>query len=82
MSYKIRFDEKAAQELEAPDKPVREQIYKKIGHLQENPLLGEPLSNLLKNKRRLHVGKYRVVYLVIGPDVVIARIAHRKDVYG
>ncbi|MFH1095110.1 MAG: type II toxin-antitoxin system RelE/ParE family toxin [Candidatus Micrarchaeota archaeon] len=81
MGYKIRFDGPAADELAALDKPIREQIYKKIAHLGPNPYLGEPLSNALKNKRRLHVGKYRVIYLISGETVVIARVGHRKDVY-
>ena len=81
MGHEVRFRDEALQQLEALDKPIREQIYKKIGHLEQNPLLGEPLSNALKNKRRLHVGKYRVVYLIEGQFVVIARVGHRKDVY-
>lgn len=81
MRHEIRFREEALQQLESLDKPVREQVYRKIGHLKQNPQLGEPLSNQLKNKRRLHVGKYRVIYLIIGETVVIARVGHRKDVY-
>lgn len=81
MGYEVRFRESALQQLESLDKSVRGQIYKKIGHLEQNPNLGEPLSNVLKNKRRLHVGKYRVVYLIEGETVVIARVGHRKEVY-
>ena len=81
MGYEVRFREEALQQLESLDKPVREQVYKKIGHLEQNPLLGEPLSNELKNRRRLHIGKYRVIYLIAGDTVVIARVGHRKDVY-
>ena len=81
MSHEVRFREQALQQLESLDKPIREQIYRKIGHLRQNPLLGEPLSNVLKNKRRLHIGKYRVIYLIIGENIVIARVGHRKDVY-
>ncbi len=81
MGHEVRFREEALQQLEALDKPVREQIYRKIGHLGQNPLLGEPLSNLLKNKRRLHVGKYRVLYLIEEDSVIIARVGHRKDAY-
>ncbi len=81
MGHEVRFLESALQQLESLDKPIREQIYKKIGHLEQNPHLGEPLSNELKNKRRLHVGKYRVIYLISGDTVVIARVGHRKEVY-
>ncbi|HIH19029.1 TPA: hypothetical protein HA225_03555 [Candidatus Micrarchaeota archaeon] len=42
----------------------------------------EPLSNILKNKWRLHIGKRRVVYSIEGNTVLIAKIYHRKGVYG
>jgi mRNA-degrading endonuclease RelE of RelBE toxin-antitoxin system len=33
MGHEVRFRDEALQQLEALDKPIREQIYKKIGHL-------------------------------------------------
>ncbi|HQT44473.1 MAG TPA: type II toxin-antitoxin system RelE/ParE family toxin [Candidatus Micrarchaeota archaeon] len=81
MGYDITFSNESAAQLEALDKPLREQIFKKIGHLADNPNLGEPLSNVLKNKRRLHIGKYRIIYFIEGKEIVIAKIGHRKDVY-
>lgn len=81
MSYKLNYSDEARNQLKGLDKSVLIPILKKIVHLQENPLLGEPLSNVLKNKRRLHIGKYRVIYFIIGADVVVARVGHRKDVY-
>ena len=81
MKYSIGFSAKAAQDLEGLDKAIREQIYKKIGKLESNPELGEPLSNVLKNKRRLHIGKYRVIYVIEGDVIAIAKVGHRKDVY-
>ena len=82
MSYDIILTKDAARELRELDGAVQIQIIKKILHLKENPELGEPLSNVLKNKWRLHVGKWRIVYTVDGNIVLIAKIAHRKEVYG
>ena len=82
MSYNLHYWDEARAQLKALDKSVLVPILKKIRHLKDNPQLqGEPLSNVLKNKRRLHVGKYRVVYLIEGENVIIARVGHRKDVY-
>ncbi len=81
MSYSLSYSKDAEKELAKLDKAVQTQILKKIAHLEENPELGEPLSNVLRNKRRLHVGKWRVVYSTEGKTVLIAKIAHRKDVY-
>ena len=82
MSFSIRYSKEAENALPKLDKAVQIQILKKIGHLEENPELGEPLSNILKGNRRLHIGKWRVVYSIEGNTVLIAKIEHRKGVYG
>lgn len=81
MSYELLYTEEASRQIEALDKSVQIPILKKILQLAEHPQLGKPLSNLLKNKRSIHVGKYRVVYIVVGKDVTVVRVRHRKDVY-
>ncbi|VVC04359.1 ParE toxin of type II toxin-antitoxin system, parDE [Candidatus Burarchaeum australiense] len=82
MDRHIFFSPDAAAELEKLDKSVAVQIMKKVKQLRENPELGKPLSNVLKNKKSLHIGKYRVIYSVQGKDVIIARVAHREEAYG
>jgi len=82
MSYNVSLTRKANKELSNLDKAVQIQIINKIRHLEENPELGEPLSNILKGKRRLHIGKWRVVYSIEGNTILIAKIEHRKGVYG
>jgi mRNA interferase RelE/StbE len=81
MSYNVSLTTGANKELKKLDKAVQIQIINKIRHLKENPELGEPLSNILKNKWRLHIGKWRVVYSIEGNTVLIAKIEHRKGVY-
>jgi len=82
MSYSLSYSKDAENELAKLDRAIQMQILRKIMHLQENPELGEPLSNVLRNKWRLHVGKWRIIYAVEGNGILIARIAHRKDAYG
>ena len=48
---------------------------------QEPTHYGEPLRHELKGYLKLRVGDYRVVYQVVGQEVRILRIDHRKDVY-
>jgi len=83
MSFSIEFSTNAAKELEKLDTAVQIQLLKKIAHLKGNSFLGEPLSNVMKNNRRLHVGKWRVVYSIEQKEnlILIAKIGHRKDVY-
>jgi mRNA interferase RelE/StbE len=42
---------------------------------------GEPLRKTLKGYWKLRVGDYRVVFKVVGAEVRILGIGHRKQVY-
>lgn len=42
---------------------------------------GEPLRYRLKGYWKLRVGDYRVIFQIVGREVWILRIHHRKDVY-
>jgi len=81
MRYSVLFLARALEFLESLDKPIRLQIYRKLGKLEENAKLGELLSNELKGCWRIHIGKYRVIYIVEGDDIIVTKIGHRKDVY-
>ena len=58
----------------------------RILDLIEKELLKKPVSNpTLKGKfaglRKYRVGDFRVVYSIVGTEILILRIANRKDVY-
>lgn len=82
MTYSIDYSTDAAKQLQKLDKKPAEQIFRKIHELKEKPLLGKPLRNIFKNHRRLHVGKYRIIYSIKGNTIIVAKIKHRKSVYG
>ena len=42
---------------------------------------GEPLRHQLKGYWKLRVGDFRVLYQLVGQEVWILRIQHRRDVY-
>jgi len=44
-------------------------------------LYGEPLRKTLKGYWKLRVGDYRVVFKIVGDEVRILGIMHRRDVY-
>lgn len=65
MSYKVVVDEKLEKTLETlfrRDKKVYEYVKKKIEQLAENPQIGKPLKNVLKGKRRVHIGPFVLIY--------------------
>ena len=42
---------------------------------------GLPLRKSLHGHRKLRVGDYRIIYRILGKEVIILKIGHRKDVY-
>ena len=49
-------------QLKKMDKSIKEEIIKKIEKLKENPEIGKPLGNVLKNCLEERVRKYRIIY--------------------
>jgi mRNA interferase RelE/StbE len=65
------------------DRRTKDRIRKAVEErLQTAPHdYGEPLRKSLKGYWKLRVGDYRVVFKVIGYEVCILGIRHRKSVY-
>lgn len=58
---------------------IRDAIERRL--TTEPAYYGEPLRYRLKGFWKLRVGDYRVVYQLVGHEVWILYIHHRKDVY-
>lgn len=81
MDYEIRFDPVALEQLEKLDRAIRAQILRHLERLAKNPELAKPLSNAFKNYRSEHVGKYHVLFSIIGSTLLIAKIEQRDKIY-
>lgn len=42
---------------------------------------GEPLKGTLKGYWKLRVGDYRIVYKIVGTEVWVLGVLHRKEIY-
>jgi mRNA interferase RelE/StbE len=82
-SYRLLIKPSAAKELEALPKKDRKRIVAKISSLASDPRPAgsEKLSGM--EKYRCRQGDYRVLYLVNdeNKEVVIVKIAHRREAY-
>jgi mRNA interferase RelE/StbE len=59
---------------------------RRILDLIERELIKKPEANpVLKGQfaglRKYRIGDYRIIYALMGPDILILRIGNRKDVY-
>ena len=78
----ITFKKSVAKDLRKLSKEIRKRIFSKI----EEDLSGHPLDYPeLKGKfaglRKYRVVDYRVIYAVLDDQVLVTRIAHRKQAY-
>ena len=80
MSCSVKIKRSAQKELIRITKSDRERIVAAIDQLAENPFAGSILKGSLRGIYRLRVGDYRVLY-ELGEDVLILRIAHRREAY-
>lgn len=56
--------EKSLQKLAKKDKRYYESVVRKILQIADNPEIGKPLRNVLKGKRRVHIGHFVLIYEV------------------
>ena len=79
MSYRISITKRAKSDIDALEHVVRERLGKKLLHVAG--LADIQLTDSRIGEYRLRIGDYRVLFDLIGNEIVILRVQHRKDVY-
>ena len=82
MAYNVGYKKSVQRDLRQLSRLDAKRICDQI----EQELVKNPESNpLLKGRfaglRKYRVGDYRVIYAIIDTEILILRIAHRRDVY-
>lgn len=82
--YKIRWKNSAIKELKKLSKDTISRIIKAVEKLSETPY-PDGVRKLVGSEHtyRIRVGDYRIIYTLLGSDLVIEiiRVGHRKDIY-
>lgn len=82
--YEIELSHKAAKQFHSVSVDLQRRLKTRIDALATDPWPREALKlQGAKDVYRMRVGDYRIVYQVLEEleTIVIARIAHRRDVY-
>ena len=82
MAYNIVYKKSVHRDLRKLSKVEAARILDQI----EEALIKRPESNpVLKGQfaglRKFRIGDYRVIYALLGDDILILRIGYRRDVY-
>lgn len=81
--YEIRLHPEAARAYRRFHGPLRDRIMAAIDALADDPRPAGAIKLAGRDDYRIRIGDYRVVYGVADDEriVIVARIAHRRDVY-
>jgi YafQ family addiction module toxin component len=75
--------EKYLRKLAKKDRQLYEAVTKKILQIAENPTVGKSLRNVLKGKRRVHIGHFVLIYEVDDKEkkVTFIEFEHHDKAY-
>jgi mRNA interferase RelE/StbE len=70
-------------QMQALPRVIRYRLHDVVDRLERWPVVSgaKPLRHELKGYYRIRTGDFRVVFRVVGEEVWMVRIEHRKDVY-
>ena len=82
MAYNIVYKKSVQRDLKKLSKAEARRVLNQIEEelpkkADTNPVLKGPFAGL----RKYRVGDLRVIYAILGDDVLVLRIGHRKEVY-
>lgn len=82
MAYNVDYKSSVQRDLKKLPKAEARRLLSQIGEdLSKNADAYPVLKGQFAGLRRYRVGDYRVIYAVLGNEVLVLRIGHRKDVY-
>jgi mRNA interferase RelE/StbE len=79
--YRLVIANRFTKDLRRLDTQVRERVLAALGKLEENPYQGEKVAAHETGSWRFRVGDWRVRYDIIGDQVHLLRVRHRREVY-
>ena len=82
MAYNVKYKKSIERDLKRLDKTEARRILGAIekelpANADSTPTLKGPFAGL----RKYRIGDYRVIFAVLDQDILILRIAHRKEAY-
>lgn len=82
MAYNIIYKKSVQRDLKRLSKAEVSRILDKIEQeLMKKPEANPVLKGQFAGLRKYRVGGYRVIYALLGTDILILRIGNRRDVY-
>ena len=82
MAYNILYKASVQRDLKRLSKAEAKRVLDRLERELPKKADAQPaLTGRFAGLRKYRVGDYRVIYAIIGQDVVVLRMTHRKDAY-
>lgn len=82
MAYNIVYKKSVSRDLAKLSKQEARRILRRVEKdLAENADVYPVLRGKFAGLRKYRVGNYRVIYTILGRDVLVLRVGHRRGVY-
>jgi len=82
LAYNIVYKKSVQHDLKKLSKADARRVLNQVEEeLSKNADTYPVLKGQFAGLRKYRVGDYRVIYAILGNDVLVLRIGHRKDVY-
>ncbi len=82
MAYNVVYKKSVSRDLKKLAKTEATRILNQIEkELSRNPESYPVLKGKFAGLRKFRIGDYRIIYAILGTDIIILRIGHRKEVY-
>ncbi len=82
MTFRLVYTERAARDIKALDSATKGRVGRALRRLEQDPgRNSKRLTQPALGTYRFRVGDYRVVFDIVGSDLVILRVGHRGTIY-
>lgn len=82
MAYNITYKKSVTRDLSRIDKAQARRILNRLEKdLSEKADSFPPLKGHFAGLRKYRIGDYRVIFAIVGDDVLVLRVGHRRDIY-
>jgi mRNA interferase RelE/StbE len=82
LAYNIVYKKSIQHDLKKLSRAEAQRVLNQVeGELSKNADTYPVLKGQFAGLRKYRIGDYRVIYAILGNDVLVLRIGHRKDVY-
>jgi mRNA interferase RelE/StbE len=82
LAYNVVYKKSVSRDLTKLTKEEARRIVRQLEKdLCDNPGSYPVLKGKFAGLRKYRVGSYRVIYAILGQDVLVLRVGHRREIY-